>query len=108
MQKLFFDTELQLIIFHVILNKSKGIIINEICKQIQRPKTTVYENMVKMEKRKLSVGPEFKNIPYIKHYQKILRPGKRGRPNIIWYVPKSIRNTFINVYFPEIEIGGNK
>ena len=108
LQKLFFKTELELIIFHVVLNKPKGITRNDISQQIQEPRTTIYDNLVKLEKRTFLVRTELNiNMPYIKHYNKRLINGK-GRPNTLYYVPKLLRRTFLEISFPEIEIRGGK
>lgn len=104
LQKLIFDTEIQLILFHVVLNKPKGITTTNISKQTFFPKTTIYENLIKLEKRTILVGPNINvKIPYIKHYKKRLESGK-GRPNTLFYVPKLIRKTFIEHYFPDVKI----
>lgn len=106
LQKLFFESKLQLQIFFVVLNKPKGIIRNKIAKQLQKPRTTIFDNLEKLLKRTFLAGPELNiEIPYIKKYTVKLTPGK-GRTCVLFYVPKLLRNTFIEIYMPETEILG--
>lgn len=106
LQKLFFESELQLKLFFIVLNKPKGIIRDNICKQIQEAKTTVHNNLDKLRKRTILLGPEFNiKIPYIKKYSIKLTPGK-GRTSVLYYVPKLLRNSFMNLHIIGTEILG--
>lgn len=106
LQKLFFESKLQLKIFFVVLNKPKGIIRTDIAKQLQEPKTTVWDNLLKLQKRTFLVGPELNiEIPYIKKYSVKRNPGK-GRTCVLFYVPKLLKNSFMNLHILEIEVLG--
>lgn len=93
--QLYFETDIQVKLFFVILNKPKGITRDELSKQIEYPRTTIYDNLIKMEKRKFHIAPN-KEIPYIKHYIKKMKLGK-GRNNTLYYIPKVLRNYYIEV-----------
>lgn len=108
LQKLFFDSELQFKIFFKVLNVPKGIVRDKIYKQLKEARTTVHNNLQKLMKKTILVGPELNiEVPYIKTYTVKMTPGK-GRTCVLYFVPKLIRNSFMNFYFPETEILGVK
>ncbi len=105
---MFFESELQLKIFFVVLNNPKGIMRTKIATQLQEPKTTIWDNLNKLQKRIFLVGPELNiEIPYIKTYTVKRNPGK-GRTCVLFYVPKLLRRTFMEIYMPETEILGEE
>ena len=106
LQKLFFESELQLKIFFCVLNSPSGIRVDKIEQKITTPRTTIIDNLKKLKKRKFLTGQDFSfNMPYVKSYYKKLTPGK-GRPSTLFFVPKYLRNSFLNFYMPEIEVLG--
>lgn len=107
LQKLYFDSELQLKIFFSVLNKPKGIIRDNLAKKLQIPRTTIFDNLDKLMKKTIFVGPELNiEMPYIKKYMVKLTPGK-GRTCVLFYVPKLLRNTFMNLHILEtVVLGG--
>lgn len=106
LQKLFFESETQLKIFFAVLNSPSGIRVNRLQEKLTIPKTTIIDNLKKLQKRKFLTGQNFSfNMPYVKFYRKKLKPGK-GRPSTLFFVPKYLRNSFLNFYMPEVEILG--
>ena len=108
LQKLFFDSELQFKIFFKVLNTPKGIVRDKIYKQLKLARTTVFDNLQKLMKKIILVGPKLNiEVPYIKTYTVKMTQGK-GRTCVLFFVPKLISNSFMNFYFPETEILGVK
>lgn len=93
-------------IFFVVLNNPKGITRDDIVKHLIKPRTTIHNNLDKLKKRIILVGPELNiEIPYIKTYTVKLTSGK-GRTSVLFYVPKLIRNSCMELIITEIQILG--
>ena len=104
---LIFETETQLKIFFSLLNNPKGLTRTDLHKKLLIPRTTILNNLDKLKKRIILTGPELNiKLPYVNSYRKKLSNNERGRPYTIFYVPKIIRNNFINFQFPNVEIKG--
>ena len=75
-----------------LLNElSKGISLtrNDLVTKLEKPRTTIYNNLEKLEIKKI-----------IKRYKK--HNGFRGRPLTLWFIPKNLLHELFK------EIGENK
>lgn len=93
--KLFFETDIQVKIFFVLINKAKGITRDTLSKRIEEARTTIFDNLSKLENRIL-LTKQNKEIPYVKHYKKKIQKGK-GRPSVFFYIPKAIRRYYMEI-----------
>lgn len=89
-------------IFFNVLNNPKGIKRDKIAENLNSPRTTIFDNLQKLEKRTIYIGNGI-NIPYVKSYTVLLHTG-RGRPCVLWFVPKYLRNQFLEIILPTIEV----
>lgn len=85
-----FNSYLQLNIFFLLINNPKGLERKEICKRLDIKWTTAYDNIIKIFKRN-----------YIAWYP--LSIGV-GHPKHIWFVPKWIKNKFLQIEFPILQV----
>lgn len=87
--ELHFTNFKQLQIFLFLINNRKGLIRNTICKTLNYPRTTTYDNI---------------NYLYHKGYvNKYIKVDKqKGRPKILWFVPRYINQRFLEVNIPKI------
>lgn len=97
MIELNFDTIKQVNIFFQLINKPNGLERNELVNTLLILRTTLYDNLVKLMNRNIDYFPmnEYKihrKIPYVKTFKRF--KCKKGRPKIIFYIPKIIRHSF--------------
>lgn len=88
--KVKFDSQLQLNIFFLLINNPKGLERKEICKRLDIKWTTAYDNLAKLLKRN-----------YIAWYSQNIGI---GHPKHIWFIPRWIKNKFLNIDFPIIQV----
>ena len=94
MNEIILKTEIQLQIFFSLINNPKGLVRNDICIKIDKPRTTIFDNIEKLSLKTVN------SIPYIKSYK--LYTNKKGRPKVCFYIPKQIRNQFLLLNIPLI------
>jgi len=90
-----FDSIFQMKIFFTIINNPKGITRDSIHEKTNIAKTTIIDNIQKLNKRFIN------SIPYIKQYRK--HNYQIGRPKTLFYIPKAIRNSFLQINTPIIK-----
>ena len=83
------DNELQVQIFLTLYEHPKGLNRTILSDKLEKPRTTVYENLVKIMSKQIN------GIPYIKFHSKANLFGI-GRPITIFYIPKEIRENTID------------
>lgn len=83
MTTIYLDNEIQIGIFLTLYEYPKGLSRNKIADKLNKPRTTIYDNIIKMFDKKVD------NIPYIKVYSKPTL--LKGRPIVYYYIPKGIR-----------------
>lgn len=82
------DNEIQVQIFLCLYEYPKGLCRSELTDKLKLPRTTIYDNLKPLFNKTLN------NIPYIKFYS--VKSGYKGRPIILFYIPKGIRNNYLN------------
>lgn len=82
------NSEIEYRIFIILFSNQKGLNRDTISKRLNIPRTTVYDNLVKLMKRKINI------IPYINKYLK--HNNKKGRPETIFFIPKGITNRLVS------------
>lgn len=82
------DNEIQVLIFLILYKNKEGVSRDFLIKKLKKPRTTIYDNIAKMYKKKL------KGIPYVKFYD--LPNNKVGRPIRMFFIPKGIRDKHID------------
>ncbi len=87
-RKLKLSNRLELKIFFTIYQHPKGISRDDLALELLIPRTTIYDNLIKLMKK------EINNIPYIKYYCK--NNGLKGRPTKLFYIPKGLKTNFTN------------
>lgn len=83
MTTIYLDNEIQVGIFLCLYEYPKGLSRDKIAEKLEKPRTTIYDNIIKM------LAKEVNNIPYIKVYNKPTL--LKGRPKVYYYIPKGIR-----------------
>ena len=76
-------TPIQLRIFEK-LTSGTSIARKELVKTLKSPRTTIFDNLVKLQNKKIN------GFPLVMKFSK--NTGLRGRPVILWYIPKRILN----------------
>jgi len=82
------DNEIQVLIFLILYENREGVSRDFLIEKLKYPRTTIYDNIAKMYKKKIN------RIPYVKFYD--LPKGKVGRPIRMFYIPKGIRDKHID------------
>jgi len=88
MRTITLDNELQVSIFICLYEYPKGLNRTEISNKLKTPRTTIFDNLIKMTNK------FYNDIPYIKFYS--VKSGFKGRPIIKFYIPKGIRYNYLN------------
>lgn len=92
-----FDTFKQVQIFFLLINNKKGLERTEISRRLCIPRTTIYDNLLILRNRYCNY------YPYVLKYK--LPTGKKGRPKVLWFIPKYIRRKFFNIEItPKIKV----
>ena len=91
-----FDSIFQMKIFFTLINNPKGLTRDSIYKKTDIAKTTIIDNIQKLNKQFIN------SIPYIKQYRQY--NNLKGRPKTIFYIPKIIRNDFLQINTPIIKV----
>ncbi len=78
------DNKTQLSLFFLLINNPSGLQRKEIVRRLCIPRSTVFDNLDKMKKRQIV-------DKYFVYTQ------KKGRPMVIWFTPKYLRQELINV-----------
>ncbi|MBY8983001.1 MAG: hypothetical protein KGD57_08635, partial [Candidatus Lokiarchaeota archaeon] len=71
------DNKLELEIFLILFENPNGVNRNFLVNKIKKPRTTIYDNLVKLMNRKIN------SIPYVNKYYK--HNNKNGRPITIFF-----------------------
>ena len=77
-------------IFFLLLNNSKGLNRTEISRKLNTPRTTIFDNIRKLQKQK-----------YVKNYTK--NTGKKGQPTKYWFIPKWLSHKFSKINTPIVK-----
>ncbi len=102
MIELNFDSLTQLQIFFYLCN-NKPSQRKDISKNTGIPRTTVYDNLVKLHNRCINT------IPYVAKYTQINTCNNiriRSRPLTFWFIPRGIKRHFFTVEIPKLLING--
>ena len=84
MTTIYLDNEIQVGIFLTLYEYPKGLSRDKIAEKLDIPRTTIYDNIIKI------LAKNVNNIPYIKVYTNKITL-LRGRPKVYYYIPKGIR-----------------
>lgn len=82
------DNKIQYKLFITLYQNPKGVNRDFLVKELNIPRTTIYDNLAKLFEK------EVNGIPYVCNYSKITN--KKGRPSKIFYIPKGIRKNLSN------------
>lgn len=93
-----FDSIFQMNIFFSLINNSKGLTRDSIHEKTNIAKTTIIDNIKKLKNRHIN------SIPYVKQYRNYNY--QVGRPKTLFYIPKIIRNKFLSIDIPKIQLYG--
>lgn len=73
------------------LKKGESLTRAELVKKLDKPRTTIYDNLLKLQERKM-----------VKKYPKYNEGRGRGRPLVLWFIPRKLLHQTFK------EIGNNK
>jgi len=89
-----FNNIKQMNIFFLLINRDFGLTRKSIVETLLIPRTTVYDNLEILMRKKL-----------VKYYTK--KTSNRGRPTVYFYINPKIKQEFLKQQIPQIKLNSN-